>query len=181
MVSDKIIDECLKKERGAQKELYEGSSAYVYTIIKSYIREYEARKDLMQEVYIEIFSSLHSYKKELGKFKSWIARIAVHKCINHLKKKKLILVALEEGQNEVEIPSGLYELNKEDLEKILHRMPTGYRIIFLMHAIDGYSHVEIAEMLEIQASSSRSQYSRALKWIQQNLSKLQQIKAYGIS
>ena len=172
MVSEKIIEGCIKRQRKAQKKMYEACAPYVYSIIKNYVSDLEFRKDTMQEIFAHIFISLKNYKKEKGNFRSWISRIAVYKCIDVIKKNNRI--KLEYG---LELLNGvsdhsfqkMSQLNKQEIENMLAKMPIGYRTIFLLAVVDQYSHKEIGELLEISPETSRSQLSRAKGWIRRNL------------
>ncbi len=168
MISQETIDRCKHKEQQAFKECYEKCAPYVYTIVKSYIYEVEFRKDAMQEIFAQIFLSLNKYDPAKGKFKSWIAQISIYQSIAILRKRKTLnlFVPMDlEHENIGETEIDFSALKKEDIEKLLLKMPTGYRTIFLLSVIDDYKHKEIAEMLGITAETSRSQLSRAIHWI----------------
>ncbi len=171
MVNTLIIQACKRKEHNAFKQCYEACAPYVYTIIRNYINNEDDRKDAMQEAFAHIFNSIHRFDEKKGKFKSWISQITINQCINLLKQKNklALLVPLEEKHN----PAALDELeieglNKALLEKLLAKMPTGYRTIFLLNLVEGYSHNEIAEILQITPETSRSQLSRAIKWMRKH-------------
>jgi len=168
MITQEIIERCKCKEQRAFKECYEKCAPYVYTIIKSYIYEPEFRKDAMQEVFAQIFLYINKYDSKKGAFKSYISKIAINQCIAILRKRKTInlFVPLEENHQAIgQADINLDRLTKKDIEKILEKMPDGYRTIFLLFVIDDYKHKEIAELLNITAETSRSQLSRAIRWI----------------
>lgn len=172
MVSNSIIDSCKQGKRKAHKLCYELCAPYIYTIVKSYIYDHELRKDAMQEVFAHIFNSIESYDLKKGSFKSWIGSIAVYQSIAVLKsvKKLNVMVPLEDIAMEFQIEEvKVDQLSKEDLELLLKKMPDGYRTVFLLSVIDGYSHQEIAQLLQIDVGTSRSQLSRAIKWINKNI------------
>lgn len=172
MLDNSIILQCKRKEPQALKQCYEACAPYIYTIVKSYIYEPEMRKDVMQDIFANIFTSLHTYDFEKGKFKSWIASIAINQSIAHLRKQKklAIFTNLDEIQETVEIQeSRVNDLSKEQLEILLEYMPAGYRTVFLLSVIDGYSHKEIGEILHTTPENSRSQLSRGLQWIKKNI------------
>jgi len=134
----------------------------------------------MQEVYANIFNSLDKYDDSKGSFKNWIARITVNQCITFLRKsKKLSLfVPLNEKHKEYSSSDDLHLNNfkTEELNDMLKNMPTGYRTVFLLSVIDGYSHKEISKLLGISRETSRSQLSRAITWIRKNI--LEESKTY---
>lgn len=172
MVSQLLIENCIKNERASQGKLYSACAPYVYTIVKSYVNDDSYVKDVMQDAFAAIFKSIKNFKQERGNFKSWIAQITIRKCIDHLKTLNRItlttnLEALDSiSDNDYE---ELNQLSKEDIEQMLSKMPTGYRTIFMLSVIDEYPHTEIAELLDISPETSRSQLHRSMKWIKKNI------------
>ena len=169
------------RERKALKQCYETCAPYVYTIIRNYIHDSSVHRDILQEVFISLYSSLPNYDPKQGNFKPWLSTIAIRQCIAHLRKKKLsytVLTVDHSNQPDVEL-IGLDELNREEIEKLLEKMPEGYRTIFLLNIIDEYSHKEIAKLLKISPETSRSQLSRGLNWIRKNIQKEIRNYIYG--
>lgn len=183
MIDIKYINQCKKGETSSYRIIYEGTSSYVYAIIKNYIRDEEYRKDIMQESYAAIFSSIQTFDEEKGQFKSWISRITVFHCISFLRKNSKMkfdysLSVVEEIGDEEYIR--LHDLSKEEIEEILKEMPLGYKTIFLLFVIDEFNHKEIAELLNISIETSRSQLMRGIQWIKKNISVTTSNKmAYG--
>lgn len=183
MIDSIYINQCKKGDASSYKVIYENTSAYIFAIVKNYIRDEEYRKDIMQETYAAIFSSIKSYDEKKGDFKSWIARIAVFNCIAFIRKNSKMqfdytLTAVEEiTENDY---LRFYELSKSEIEDILKEMPLGYKTIFLLSVIDEYTHKEIAELLNITTETSRSQLMRGIHWIKKNISLTTSNKlAYG--
>lgn len=166
--------------------IYQSYAPYLYAIVKNYFQDQEERKDVLQEVFAQIFTSIHRYDANKGAFKSWISKITVNQCAVHLRKRsKLhIVFSMEEVVAvSTESLSFLNILDRKTLEKSLHQMPEGYRTVFLMSVVDGYAHQEISERLGIQVQTSRSQLARAIKWIKQHSevqSKLLNLIGYGL-
>lgn len=137
----------------------------------------------MQEVFAQIFTSINSFDAQKGQFKSWIGQIAVYQCIGILRKRKRLnlFVPFDDSHEKVshEDEKLLSQMSSEDLNDFLSEMPTGYKTIFMLNVIDGYTHKEIATMLEISAQTSRSQLSRAIGWIRKNLLEATQSLIYG--
>lgn len=183
MITQEILNKCLRNEQQAYKQCYEACAPYVFTIIKSYVYDASYRRDVMQEVFAQIFKSLKRYNSEKASFKTWISAITVNCCISHLRKKKKLnlIVSLEkiEDKESVVDEEALDQLSRAELLKLLEHMPTGYRTVFLLNIIDGYSHKEISKLLNTSAENSRSQLSRALKWARKNISKESLIYIYG--
>jgi len=172
MVPTLLIEKCKKKDRSGQGELYSTCAPYVFTIVRSYLKDDSFIKDIMQEAFAAIFKSIDKYDPKLGNFKSWIAQITVRKCIDHLRSynKVTLNTSLEvlETFSEDDFKH-LDQLTKKDIESMLVEMPEGYKTIFLLSVIDEYPHTEIADMLDISPETSRSQLHRAMKWIKKNI------------
>lgn len=133
-------------------------------------------EDMLQEGFVRIFAYLHQYKFE-GSFEGWMRRIVVNAALKKLQKKKLIFDEINEHKHEaISINASAYSLlGQEVIMKLISRLPDGYRIVFNLNVIEGYSHEEIAEMLGVQASTSRSQLVKARKMLQQQILELQKI------
>jgi len=183
LVTQEILNKCIRNEQQAYKLCYEACAPYVYTVIKSYIYDESYRRDVMQEVFAQIFKSLKKYDSERAAFKTWITAITVNCCITHLRKKKKLnlIVSLEKIEDEASTidEQALDQLSRAEILKLLKHMPTGYRTVFLLNIIDGYSHKEISQLLNTSAENSRSQLSRALKWARKNISKESLTYIYG--
>lgn len=183
MVENQYITQCQKGDKSSYKKIYEDSAAYVYAIIKSYIRDEEYRKDIMQETFASVFNSIHNFDFTKGTFKNWVSKITVVNCITFLRKNSKMkfdytLTVVDEIN--VEDYEKLHELNKNDIEELLKEMPLGYKTIFLLSVIDEYTHKEIAELLNISTETSRSQLMRGIQWIKKNISLTSSNKlAYG--
>lgn len=183
MVDIDIIQACKLGDRRSYQLLYNASAAYLFTIVKNYLSDDDDRKDVLQEIYAQIFLSIQSYLPEKGQFKFWAAKIAVCQCIAHLRKNKKINIdhklELVDDQADTDFMK-LEMLSKEDLSQMLATMPIGYKTIFLMSVIDEYSHKEIAEIMEITPETSRSQLFRASKWIKNNVFNDIKMSKYGL-
>ena len=183
MVDSLIIKACKQKDRKAFKQCYEVCAPYVYAIIKNYVSGTDDRKDAMQEVFAQVFHSIGKFDSNKASFKTWLSKITVNQTINFIKKNKKLshLVPLN---NEHEFIEEIKELDMEKinnkvLQKTIELMPTGYRTIFLLSHIEGYSHDEIAQILNISNQTSRSQLSRAIKWLSGHYKEQLKLMNYG--
>ena len=171
-----IIRECIRGNAKYQKMLFEKYSGKFMTICNRYATDQMEAEDMLQEGFIRIFKNLHQFKFE-GSFEGWIRRIIVNACLKIIKSKKISLSI--DDDSKVQIPdtnvSVSSQLSEEELLKLIKNLPTGYRIIFNLHAIEGYNHDEIGEMLNIKASTSRSQLVKARKMLQQQIINMQKI------
>jgi RNA polymerase sigma-70 factor (ECF subfamily) len=163
MSNEEIIAACRKGDARAQKLLFNKFGPKLYAVCNRYSRSEEAAQDMLQDGFVKIFEKLVSYKGE-GSFEGWMRRIMVNTCLDEIRRSKKHL-------NNVDIDDYSYslsnyetvldELAAQDLLKILQVLPVGYRTVFNLYVIEGYSHKEIAEELEITVSTSKSQFSRA--------------------
>jgi len=135
-------------------------------------------EDMLQEAFSEAFLKLNTFKFE-STFGAWLKRIVINKCINELKRRKAELVYCEElpmhGEDE-EVKTIDYEdikLSVENVNKAMECLPEGYRVIFSLYLMEGYDHTEIAQILNISESTSKSQYMRAKRKIQNILKSMQ--------
>ncbi len=171
-----LIKQCLAKDHFAQKQLFDRFSMKMLSVCKRYTGKMIEAEDLLQEGFIRVFKNLHQFKFQ-GSLEGWIRRIIVHSCIKYVTKKinRQELVEFTQENEQVEKALAFSNLSAEDLLKLIQALPIGYRTVFNMYAIEGYSHTEIADLLGIKASTSRSQLVKARKMLQNNLAKLQKL------
>lgn len=172
MVDKQIIQSAKKGNHRAFECMYKNCISYVYSIVIRYVANQSEHADIIQEIFARLFLSIDSYNEKRGAFKPWLRQLTINQCIMHYRKTqnetKVIPI-----DNAMELESGfetrINEISKEEMEVLLHEMPDGYRQIFMMIIIDEYSHKEVSQMLEISIDTSRSQLSRAKKWIRKNI------------
>ncbi len=184
MIDLDIIQRCKAGEEHAYSQVYNTCAPYIFSIVKNYFSYTDDRKDAMQEIFAQIFISMKNFHPEKGSFKGWISKIAVYQCIGLLKKNsRFNFIGTMDESNLSEVPIALDwmdKLSQEEIDRILRNMPLGYKAVFLLSVIDEYSHKEIGELLAITPETSRSQLSRAIKWIKSNLLTEKTQIAYGI-
>ncbi|MFK7786297.1 MAG: RNA polymerase sigma factor [Crocinitomicaceae bacterium] len=164
-ISDKrLIEQCLKGKARYQKILYDKFACKVYPVCYRYAKNEEDAKDILQETFIRVYNKLDTFQDK-GSFEGWIRKIAVNTSIRHYQNslRKMDDRDIEHAPEMSVDENILSELNAEDILKKISELPTGYRVVFNMYAIEGYSHKEIAEELGISEGSSRSQLTRARK------------------
>jgi RNA polymerase sigma factor (sigma-70 family) len=146
------------------------------TICRRYAGDQHEAEDMLQEAFISIFSHINQFRYA-GSFEGWLKRITVNAAIKILQKRKIKIVGITNDQYELISPdfNVLSDLSAEDLLKIISQLPDGYRVIFNLYAIEGYSHDEIAAMLKIKAATSRSQLSKARAILKEKINFLQKI------
>jgi len=162
-LSDKeIITGCLRNDRNSQKALFDKYSRSMKTLCLRYVGDNEDAEDVLQNGFILMFENLGNFKFE-GSFEGWLRKIMTNACLKHLiDKKKMKIENIDESNGVKSINFDIdLQLSGEVLLKGLMSLPAGYRTVFNMYVIEGYSHREIAELLNIEESSSRSQLAKA--------------------
>lgn len=163
MTEEAILQGCLQNRSAAQKELYERYSTRMLSVCYRYAHNREDAEDMLQEGFIKVFLQIHTFENR-GPLEGWIRRIIVHTCINILKKNKKfnesvdIIHATAVQVREESIPS---IIQAKQVVECIRLLPIGYRTVLNLYAIEGFSHREIGDMLDIEESTSRSQYTRA--------------------
>lgn len=162
-ISDtRLIEQCKKGKARYQKLLYDKFSCKVYPVCYRYAKNEEDAKDILQETFIRVYSKLDTFQNK-GSFEGWIRKIAVNTSIRHYQNslRKVDQHDIEYAPDLASDETILSEMNAADILKKISELPTGYRLVFNLYAIEGYSHKEIAQELGISEGSSRSQLTRA--------------------
>ncbi len=164
---ERLLEACRKGDRKAQRDLYEKYSGLMFSVCRRYINEPEAAEDVLVCGFMKVFSKIDQFKNE-GSFEGWVRRIMVNESLSFIRKNKSLYMQVEIDQAEREPDYGQLQnhLETEDLMKMISRLPTGYKTVFNLYAIEGFSHKEIAEQLGISENTSKSQLSRARAHLQ---------------
>jgi RNA polymerase sigma factor (sigma-70 family) len=171
MTEELMLAGCLKNNAAAQEALYSRFSPRMLGVCYRFAKNREDAEDMLQEGFIKVFTQMHQYRNE-GALEGWIRRIIVHTCINNLKKNKKfsdsldIIHANSVHINEEMIPS---IMQAKQVVECIRMLPLGYRTVLNLYAIEGFPHKEIAGMLDIEESTSRSQYTRAKAMLEEIL------------
>jgi RNA polymerase sigma-70 factor (ECF subfamily) len=163
MTDQQLVKNCLKGRREAQHLLYETHAEYMLGICYRYTKSMTDAEDVLQEGFIKVFKNLHQYKFD-GELGAWIRRIMVNTAINYLKQQSRSRVDLtfpESNLHPVSNDDPEINLTVKELAELIRQLPAGYQTIFNLHAVEGYTHVEIGQLLGIHEGTSRSQYARA--------------------
>lgn len=167
-----LVRECLNGNRLAQKEVYGRLSSRMYSLCIRYVGDKEVAKDVLHDGFIVLFSKMDTYKGE-GSFEGWARRIFVNTALMSMRKSDVLKYAEGlDGGEAVKVtvnPEAIGRLEAQTLMKLVSQMPAGFRTVFNMYAIEGYTHQEIAKALDISEGGSRSQLSRARLWLQEKL------------
>jgi RNA polymerase sigma-70 factor (ECF subfamily) len=168
MTEEAILYGCLHNDSTAQRELYSRYSPKMLSVCYRFAHNREDAEDMLQEGFIKVFGQIHTFQNK-GAFEGWIRRIIVHTCINNLKKNKKfnesvdLIHATSIQVREESVPS---IVQAKQVVECIRLLPIGYRTVLNLYAIEGYSHKEIASMLDIEESTSRSQYTRAKQMLE---------------
>ena len=176
MTENDLIKGCIRQNPSCQRMLFEKYAPKMMSVCLRYANDTMEAEDIMQEGFIKVFQYLHQFKFE-GSFEGWLRRIIVNTAIRHLEKKKIHFKDIDENSTEAPqlAPYAYAHLGQEDLLKLISQLPDGYRMVFNLNVIEGYSHDEIATMLNIQPGTSRSQLVKARKMLQEQITQLQKI------
>lgn len=178
---EQIIRGCCKKDKKAQKMLYNKYASTMLGICMRYAQNRSEAEDILQEGFVKIFLNINQYLGK-GSFEGWMRQIMVNTALtnyrNNLKHyyhNDVTEIAESRIDDDVSYDG---EFTQEELLKIINDLPEGYRVVFNLYAVEGYKHKEIAEMLSIDESTSKSQFSRGKKLIQQKLEELKKERAH---
>jgi len=157
-----LITGCIDGNRKIQYELYQRFSPKMFGVCLRYAGNTEEAEDILQEGFIKVFKKIESFRRE-GSFEGWIRRIFVNTAIEHFRRKTYLQPITEKEENNVEAKylSVLDNLAEKDIIKLVQLLSPGYRTVFNMYVVEGYTHKQIAEILGISEGTSKSQLSRA--------------------
>jgi RNA polymerase sigma-70 factor (ECF subfamily) len=161
-----IVSRCLQNDAAAQKQLYQHYAPQMLAVCYRYTKDTHEASDVLQEGFVRVFRSLQQWKQE-GELGAWIRRIMVNTALNWLRDHRRMQWSNEdhirEDHDSSSVVTPIQEMEARQLADLIRQLPDGYQTVFNLHAIEGYSHVEIAKMLKISEGTCRSQYMRARK------------------
>ncbi len=167
----RLVKQCIAGKGDAQREVYERYSGEMLAVCRRYTNNLEDAEEVLSNGFIKVFKRIDQYRGE-GALGAWIRRVMVREALNFIRYKKNLFVEVEEEfQAEFGHSSTAEHYEAEHLMRMIDELPTGYRTVFNLYAIEGYNHKEIGEMLEISENTSKSQLSKARKQLQEKLSK----------
>lgn len=172
-----LINRAAENSREAQHKIYEMFAPKMLSVCRYYINDINEAEEVMLNGFLKVFTNIKTFQNK-GSFEGWIRRIMTRESISFLRSKKQIGYKDELPEN---LSDDIYEeveLDLELIQELIDRLPEGYRMVFVLYAIEGYKHQEIADMLSISESTSKSQLFKARKMLQQNIKELKQ-KRHG--
>ena len=157
-----LLEGCLEGNRRMQEELYRRFSPRMYAVCLRYAGNAEEAEDILQEGFIKVFKKLNSFRRE-GSFEGWVRRVFVNTAIEHFRRKRYLMPVTEKEENTIEgkYLSVLDDLAARDIMALVQDLSPGYRTVFNLYVVEGYTHKEIADMMGISEGTSKSQLSRA--------------------
>lgn len=176
-----IIEGCLRGDRKMQKMLYEKHASTMFAICLRYTKDRDEAADVLQDGFIKVYTKIDQFSREHS-FEGWMKRIFVNTALTHYKlnlkhyKNEDIDDVNESDIKDFEPNTDKCEYSREELLGVVQNLSEGYRMVFNLFAIEGYRHKEIAEMLGIDENTSKSQFHRARKLIQQKLKEISSVK-----
>lgn len=167
MTEAELIEACLSEDRLAQKELYDRYSRAMYTAAYRITSDFDLANDVLQEAFVKIFRHLKNFRKEstLG---AWIKTIVVRTALSRVRKEKIVEPLQDYHTKDMVLDWG-HHIDADYLERAIQALPHGYRTVFVMIEVEGYSHKEVADMLEISVGTSKSQLFYAKKKLREAL------------
>ena len=176
-VDEQLVRKCIKGDSQAIGKLYHLVSAGLFGICLRYANNWEDAQDLLHDGFLKIMNNLSKFRME-GSFEGWLRRIMVNEAINYYRKKNI--VQFQEYENvDFKVEgfelSAIEKMTQQELLDLLEQLPVGYRVVFNLFAIEGYSHAKISQMLNISENTSKSQYRRARLKLQELVTKLNKI------
>lgn len=166
-----LIKGCIAGDRRMQEELYRRFASKMYAVCLRYANNADDAQDLLQEGFIKVYRNLHRFRAE-GSFEGWIRRVFVNTSIEHFRKKstKMSMVTDKEESNiEGADITALQRLAEKDIINIIQELSPGYRTVFNLYVVEGYSHKEIGDLLGISEGTSKSQLARAKGVLQKKI------------
>lgn len=164
-IHQEYIDRCRTGDRKAQFEIYRLYYKSMYNTSLRIVRDPQEAEDIMQESFLSAFRKIKMYSGEVS-FGAWLKKIVINNSLDALKKRKFLIEDLDENvaeqvSEEDQPDEDLTAVRVDQIRQAIDRLPDGYRIVLSLHLLEGYDHKEIAEILNISSSTSRSQYTRA--------------------
>lgn len=163
-----LVQACKRGERSAQNALFKKFGGIMLTVCKRYLGNASEAEDVLMEGFLKVFTSLSNFKEE-GSLEGWIRRIIVNEALMQIRKRKMLWVDLDNQPTLQEPPMALEALSGEEILQLIDALPVGFRTVFNLYAIEGYSHAEIANLLNISEGTSKSQLSRARTFLQEKI------------
>lgn len=169
---DELVDGCRRNNRAAQEQLYRQFYRLAMTVALRYSRDEMDAAEIVSLAFVKVFKSIHNFDSEKGALQTWIKKIVMNEGLDHLKSRERFShnVELESVPEPAISNSALEQLGADEIMKLIHQLPPATHAVFILYAVEGYNHREIAEQLSISEGTSKWHLSEARKKLQQQLS-----------
>jgi len=165
----RLIQKCKQKDREAQETVYRRYAGKLFTLCLKYSGSFEEVEDNLQDGFLKIFSKIDQFKGK-GSFEGWMTRIMINTTLKKYQNRTMFLVSIDEEHLEApEVEIDEEKVSGDFLLQIIQELPDSYRLVFNLYAMDGYSHKEIAEMLQITVGTSKSNLARARQKLRERI------------
>ena len=169
---NQLIKKAAKHHRGAQQKLFDAYAPKMLSVCRRYIKDLHFAEDVMLTGFLKVFSNLNNFKFE-GSFEGWVRKIMVNESISFLRKQKEICFLEDQNYSYKDYENITnIDLDVEQVQQLIDSLSEGYRMVFVLYAVEGYKHQEISAMLNISESTSKSQLFKARKLLQKKLNEL---------
>ncbi|WP_414000176.1 RNA polymerase sigma factor [Flavobacterium sp. W1B] len=174
---NEIIQLAVENNRQAQQKIYSQFSPKMLGVCRQYIKDIHQAEDIMITAFMKVFVNLKNFQHQ-GSFEGWIRRIMVNECISFIRVQKKVSFVEDETFFDETFNNVESQFSVDDIQFLIDSLPEGYKMVFNLYAIEGFKHKEIANMLEINEGTSKSQLSHARKMLQGQINKLKNYE-YG--
>ena len=175
--NSELIRKAAKNNRDAQHVLYETHAPKMLSICRYYVKDVQKAEEVMLNGFLKAFTHIKSFKNE-GSFEGWLRKIMVREAISFLRTEKHIEFSVEDLVHQDYSNNIKTEIEVAEIQQLIDELPEGYKMVFIMYAIEGYKHYEIAELLNISEGTSKSQLYKARQVLQQKINELNKT-SYG--
>ncbi|RYF96182.1 MAG: RNA polymerase sigma factor [Chitinophagaceae bacterium] len=169
---DELVEGCRNNQRRAQEQLYRQFYRFAMTVALRYSRDESDAADILSHAFVKVFKSIHTYDSSKGALQTWIKRIVVNEGLDHIKSRERFSqnVELETVPEPVISNAVLEQLGADEIMKLIHKLPPATHAVFILYAVEGYTHKQIAIKLNISEGTSKWHLSEARKSLQQQIS-----------
>ncbi len=176
MSLNQLIENCKINDTKAQGELYKLFSSKLFSVCLKYSKNYAEAEDNLQDAFLTIFNKIEQYKNK-GSFEGWLKRITINTVLQRYRTEKVFDIINEDNIEDVVLEIDEDEISINYLLQIIQALPDRYRMVFNLYVLDGYSHKEIAEMLNINIGTSKSNLARARQTLKQTIENYKTIQS----
>lgn len=167
---EKLIQKCKKRDRKAQEQLYRIFSGKLFSVCLKYSRNKAEAEDNLQDSFIIIFDKIEQYNFK-GSFEGWIRRVTVNTVLQKYREENIFDIVSDNLQEEVTVEPESENVSLDYLLNVIQELPDRYRLVFNLYVLDGYSHKEIAALLDISEGTSKSNLARARMTLKDKIEK----------